>query len=187
MKHFNLTGGYLTLSFSFFLIINLLLYIVLIGVYARLSDAPMFFPASCVLAIALPLFDFLFLKKIIKENFDGFMIFLMSFCVSLSIIVFAVFAPTFFDRSISYHMAFYATEAGSLKKSEIETIYAKRIFEKRFSDAERSGFITSDDGENFYPTTKAKIFTAISLCLGKATNSLQEYEDMKKELQSNES
>lgn len=115
------------------------------------------------------------------------MIFLMSVCMSLSIIVFAVFAPTFFDRSISYHMAFYATEAGSLKKSEIETVYAKRIFEKRFSDAERSGFITSTDGENFFPTTKAKIFTAISLWLGKATNSLQEYDDMKKELRANES
>lgn len=110
------------------------------------------------------------------------------FCLYAAVIFVAgVFGPVFIDRSISYHMAFFAAEHGELAKSPMERYYAREIFEKRFREAQTARFLDAGQGEDMYfPTTTARIFTAVMRPIGELTGSLGEYEAMKREMDEHE-
>lgn len=97
-------------------------------------------------------------------------------------VILAVFGPTFIDRSISYHIAFYASDMGEVNIRDIEDEFSSAIFDKRIHDAVETGFITQE-GDIFRPTAKAKIMTAILKPIGEITGSLETYNQMKESVQ----
>ena len=54
----------------------------------------------------------LFIMKTAKGIYDKFTVFVTGIVYLLGVISISVFGPTFIDRSISYHIAFYAVEEG---------------------------------------------------------------------------
>lgn len=118
-----------------------------------------------------------------KKIFDKFTCFVIGVTYCLTILVFSVFGPTFIDRSISYHIAFLATEEKQIKIEDIEKEFSDEIFEKRIHDAVVTGFIVENENGSFEPTWKSKIITKILKPIGFITGSLNEYEKLKIELQ----
>lgn len=98
------------------------------------------------------------------------------------ILIFAVFGPVFIDRSISYHIAFYAAEEGTVNIDDIKDEFSNEIFRKRIDDAQVAGVIKLQDDGTFKPTIKAKIIKGILYPIGEITNSLDTYKLMKSEV-----
>ena len=173
-----------------FVVFCLLLYLLVLGIYARLADNILFFPVSCFLAVIIPLMVYIIFRRYWNKYIFAVARPLLLLNSTLIIIVFAVFGPTFIDRSISYHLAFLAVERGYLDKAELETSgYTKAVFEKRYQDAQITGFITPVDNEVdiYVPTKKAKILYAILKPLGEATSSLNEYKSLLHEISKTDS
>ena len=159
-------------------------YLLLLGIYTRISDDPIIFFASLLisllLSVAAGILLFFFGKR--HGTFDAFTAGLSATVYFLGLVILAVFGPVFIDRSISYHIAFYATEQERIAIDDMRDEFSYQIFEKRIHDAIATGFIVENEDGTYSPSAKAKIMTAILLPLGKATNSLGTYETMKEEV-----
>lgn len=155
-------------------------YLISISIYTRLTKYPIFF-GSCAIAVIVPLMLLILLEKYcdIYEKFTLFPIYIS--CVSV-ILIFAVFGPVFIDRSISYHIAFYAAEEGTVNIDDIKDEFSNEIFRKRIDDAQVAGVIKLQDDGTFKPTIKAKIIKGILYPIGEITNSLDTYKLMKSEV-----
>lgn len=121
----------------------------------------------------------IFYKYKIYETFTIILIGINYFFI---IFIFSVFGPVFIDRSISYHIAFYAVEKENIEIKKIEKSFGKDIFDKRISDAIRTGFIVENKQNKYHPSKKAKIMYNIMYPIGKMTNSLTTYENMKNKI-----
>lgn len=169
-------------------VISLVLYLIMIGIYTRVSEDPIIFFASVVIAVIVSAAVWLILAKFsgpwsVKKYFDGFTLTVMSLFYCLAVIVVAVFGPTFIDRSISYHIAFYAAEEGSIKIEDIRDEFSTEIFDKRIHDASVTGFIELQSDGSYTPTWKAKFITAVLKPLGELTESNETYEQMKRKVE----
>ena len=166
-------------------IASFVLYLLGIGIYTRVSKDPIIFFASMIMgiiAVAVVCFGIGMLKK---KLFDRFTILMMSLVYFLGIVVLAVFGPTFIDRSISYHLAFYAVEENVVYVDAIEEEFSSAIFEKRVHDAVETGFLTLNDDGSMSPTLKAKLMYYVLRPLGELTGSMDTYYAMKEEVQFN--
>ena len=165
-------------------ILAVFFYLVLIGVYTRLSKDPIIFialrvPVSAI-SPALPA-EQLFGGG--AHSFDNrFCIFLTVLVYLFGLILLSVFGPTFIDRSISYHIAFYAVDEGEIDIGEMEEVFSKEIFEKRIHDAIVSRFIVETGDGKYAPTWKAQLMTAVLKPLGELTGSLGTYSNMVDEI-----
>ncbi len=162
--------------------ISILLYILLISLYNRLVCNPIIFLASIIIGIILSLILCVIYYK--YKVFEFFTIFIIGINYFFIIFIFSVFGPVFIDRSISYHIAFYAVEKENIEIKKIETSFGKDIFDKRMNDAIRTGFIV-ENKDIYSPSTKAKIMYYIMYPIGKITNSLDTYNDMKNKIVDN--
>ena len=172
-----------TVLFVIGVIICLILYLFGIRIYVNLSDDPIIFVASIVLAVLLPAVVYSVGYKFWKKAFDGYHIFLMYVSTVMLTVFLAVFGPVFIDRSISYHIAFYAAEQGEVNINEIRDEFSVEIFDKRIHDAQAVGAIEMKDDENFVPTAKAKFIWWFLGGMGKWSNTLGTYEEMKEKVQ----
>lgn len=156
----------------------LVLYLFSIFLYTNISAEPIIFFASGYLALLLAAVTGGLIFIFFRKAFDRFTIVLMSLCCALIIILFAIFGPVFIDRSISYHIVFYATEHGNIKADQLENTFSRATFDKRIKEAQAAGFIVPDDNGRFIPTPKAKLFSAIMKSLGKLSHTLENYQAM---------
>lgn len=177
-KYIHEKYGLKVLLFVGQLISTLLLYVLGIWLYTTLSAKPIIFFASCYLALVLAVATGWLILVLFRKIVDVFTVTLMSLCCAMIIILFAVFGPVFIDRSISYHIVFYATEHGTIRIDQMEQAFSHAIFSKRIDDAQAAGFITPNADGSFAPTMKAKLFTAIMVPLGKISHSLENYKSM---------
>lgn len=180
--------------FSLGLILVILFYLVGIAIYTKVSAYPVIFFFSILLsvlgsALALGLIAILSRRRVKKKaldpskfSFDPFSLSLMFVIYIMSINIISIFGPTFIDRSISYHVAFYAVEKGKIDVDQVREKFANAIFEKRINDAEVSGFLVKNEEGLLVPTTKAKVMYAMLMPLGELTNSLGTYNAMKEEI-----
>lgn len=100
----------------------------------------------------------------------------------MGLVVLTTYGPTFIDRSISYHIAFYATDEEKVDIDEMREEFSEKIFDKRIHDAVETGFIEKGTDGYYTPTWKAKVMTSILKPIGKATGSLQTYEELREVL-----
>lgn len=128
------------------------------------------------------LFICLLFGRLAKDFFDKFTIFVIGLVYYLGLIIFAVFGPTFIDRSISYHLAFYAAEEGEVYIENIEQVFSRDIFEKRMHDAVETGFLEQNQDGSMSPTFKSKIMYDILKPIGEWTGTLDTYYKMKEEV-----
>ena len=103
---------------------------------------------------------------------------MICFVYFLGLIIVSVFGPTFIDRSISYHIAFYAVDEGTVDIEEIRDEFSYAIFDKRIHDAVETGFIKEKDDGTYEPATKARIMDAVLKPIGKLTGTLETYNEM---------
>ncbi len=161
-------------------VISILLYLVLIGIYTRCSEDPIIFFASLfIAAIVIVINGFLLWKSNLFDSFTLSMICLVYF---MGLIVLITYGPTFIDRSISYHIAFYATDEQKIDVNEMRESFSEEIFDKRIHDAVETGFIKEGSDGYYMPTWKAKAMTGILKPIGKITGSLRTYEDLREVL-----
>lgn len=166
--------------FILFALAALIAYLLLIGVYTKISSDPIIFIASICLAVVISIIICLCLKRIKKVTWDTFTILMVGIVYFMEIIIVAIFGPTFIDRSISYHVAFYAVEKEKFYMEDIEDAFSKDIFEKRMHDALVTGFVVQNDDGSLSPTMKAKIMYYVLEPIGELTGSLDTYCNMKK-------
>lgn len=100
----------------------------------------------------------------------------------MGIIILTVFGPTFIDRSISYHIAFYAVDEQMVDIDEIKYEFSEEIFNKRIHDAIETGFIVEGPDGYYMPTWKSKVVTVILKPIGELTGSLDTYKVLKEKL-----
>lgn len=160
-------------------LVCIVLYLLGVGIYTRISSDPIIFIASLFLAVGIPIAECFVLKFLKRDLFDGFTLGVICLVYAMGILVLSVFGPTFIDRSISYHIAFYAAEEGAVQISDIEEAYSKEIFDKRIHDAVVAGFVTQNEDGSLSPTLKAKVFYAVMAPIGKITNSMDSYYSLK--------
>lgn len=167
-------------------ILAIFLYLVLIGVYTRLSKDPIIFIASLIIGPVSAVMSTLLAEHLFARGgrsfYNRFCIFLTVLVYLFGLILLSVFGPTFIDRSISYHIAFYAADEGEIDIGEMEEVFSKEIFEKRIHDAIISGVITETGERKYAPTWKAKLMTAVLKPLGELTGSLGTYSNMVDEI-----
>ncbi len=178
MKVFFRKTGFLIVG----VIITLLFYFIGIRIYVKISKDPIIFFASIILAIIIPVLVYWIPRKLWKKQFDQYSIFLMYVCSVLVTIFVAVFGPVFIDRSISYHIAFYAAEENYVNIEDIRDEFSVEIFDKRIHDAQIAGVIEVNEDGMFKPTWKAKLISKILIPIGKFTNSLDTYYKMKEKV-----
>lgn len=161
-------------------VLSILFYFILIGIYTRCSDDPIIFFASLLIAvIAIMINGFLLWRS---GLFDFFTLSMICLVYLMGLIVLTTYGPTFIDRSISYHIAFYATDEEKIDIDEMRESFSKDIFDKRIHDAVETGFIEEGTDGYYTPTWKAKVMTGILKPIGKITGSLQTYEELKETL-----
>lgn len=100
----------------------------------------------------------------------------------MGIIILTTYGPTFIDRSISYHIAFYAVDEQIVDVDEIRQEFSEEIFNKRIHDAVETGFIKVGEDGHYVPTWKAEIVTGVLKPIGRMTGSLDTYEELKEKL-----
>ncbi len=149
-------------------------YLCLIGIYTRLSSDPIIFFASVVIAVLAAFLCCIFLIKKGGGMFDHFTVAVIGMVYFMGIILLAVFGPTFIDRSISYHIAFYAADTGEVDVEDIRDKFSAEIFDKRIHDAVVSGALKTEN-DKLVPTWKAKCLAVILKPLGEITGSLDTY------------
>ncbi|MGN0740811.1 MAG: hypothetical protein ACI4LX_11640 [Treponema sp.] len=160
----------------------------MLSVYTRISDDPIIFFVSigfaAVISVTAGVLLFFNGKK--KNLFTGFEAFLSSLTCFFALVVFITFGPVFIDRSISYHLAFYASEQKRIYIDDIREEFSSEIFEKRIHDAIETGFLKDNGDGSFSPSPKAEFMTMTLLPLGKLTGSLGTYENMKEKMKDHE-
>lgn len=161
-------------------VISILLYFVLIGIYTRCSDDPIIFFASLVIALVVILVNGILLWK--SGLFDSFTLSMICLVYFMGLIVLTTYGPTFIDRSISYHIAFYAADEEKIDIDEMREEFSEAIFDKRIHDAVETGFIVEGTDGYYTPTWKSKVMTAILKPIGKMTGSLHTYEELREAL-----
>ncbi len=163
----------------------IVLYCLGIGIYTRVSEDPIVFFASLVIGLIVAAAVCLLLAKVTRGLYDRFTVFVMGVVYLFGVIGLSVFGPTFIDRSISYHIAFYAVEEGKVNVDDIEEAFSRSIFEKRIHDATETGFLTVNDDGSLSPSFKAKLMYYTLKPLGDLTGSMETYNEMKEEIQNN--
>ena len=153
------------------------------GIYTRIYPNPIIFFASLILGMVSVILGCFIIQKLSKKLFDSFTIFTMSAVYYLGIIILSVFGPTFIDRSISYHIVFYAAEKEEFYVEDIEREFSKDIFNKRIYDAVATGFLKQNKNGSISPTIKSKIMYTILKPIGEVTNSMSTYYEMKKKVE----
>lgn len=159
--------------------ITVALYFLLIGIYTRIAADPIIFFASLFIAIIVIVISGVVLWK--TGLFDYFTLSMVCLVYLMGIIILTVFGPTFIDRSISYHIAFYAADEQEVDIDEIREVFSEEIFNKRIHDAVETGFIEEKEGI-FMPTWKAEFMTFILKPVGEITGSLETYEELREKL-----
>lgn len=162
-------------------VLAIVCYICLLGIYTRLSSDPIIFFASVVIAVLVAFLCCLFLLKTGRGIFDHFTIAVIGMVYFMGVLLLAVFGPTFIDRSISYHIAFYAADMGEVDVVNIRDSFSSEIFDKRVHDAVVTGVIKEDHGK-LVPTLKAKWISAVLKQLGEMTDSPDTYNEMKERI-----
>lgn len=162
---------------------SVILFFLGIGIYTRISSNPIIFFASLVLGIISTVLSCFIIQKFSKKLFEKFTLFVIAIVYYLGIIILSVFGPTFIDRSISYHIAFYAAEKGEFYIQNIEKEFSKDIFDKRIHDAVSTGFLKQNKNGSVSPTIKSKIMYVILKPIGELTNSMDTYYEMKKKVE----
>lgn len=156
------------------------LYLVCIGIYCRISNDPIIFFASLVISLIVSVGVGVGIYFLLKRNIDKFSVVTMIISYLLGLVILSVFGPTFIDRSISYHIAFYAVDEGEVNVEKIRDEFSYAIFDKRIHDAIATGFIEDSGTDGVYvPTKKAYVIDAILKPIGKLTDSLGTYEEMR--------
>lgn len=161
-------------------VIAVLLYFILIGIYTRVSDDPIIFFASLVIALVVIVINGFLLWK--SGLFDPFALSMVCLVYFMGLIVLTTYGPTFIDRSISYHIAFYAVDEQKVDIDEMREKFSEEIFDKRIHDAVETGFIEEGTDGYYMPTWKAKVMTGILKPIGKLTGSLHTYEELRETL-----
>lgn len=157
-------------------------YLCLTGIYVRVSADPIIFISSFVIAPVTVFGCCMLLMKKGEGLFDRFTITMIGLVYFMGIMLLAVFGPTFIDRSISYHIAFYASDMGEVDIEDIRDEFSAEIFDKRIHDAVETGVLKKEGGR-FLPTWKARFVAAVLKPLGKLTGSLDTYNEMKEKVQ----
>lgn len=160
-------------------IVCLLLYLMAIRVYVNISKDPIIFMASVVMAVAIPCLVWFAGWKFWKRYFDINHVFFMYVSAVMATVLVSVFGPVFIDRSISYHIAFYAAEQGEVDIEDIRDEFSVEIFNKRIHDAQAVGVIEMREDNTFVPTVKAKILWWFLGGMGKWSGTMDTYENMK--------
>ncbi|HIF35520.1 MAG TPA: hypothetical protein EYQ71_02460 [Candidatus Thioglobus sp.] len=122
------------------------------------------------------------MKKYFQNEFDPFTTLVNATCIALVCLVFSVFSHVFIDRSISYHIAFYASQNKSINFKEFQAKTATFMYQKREKDAVSAGFIIKNPDGSYSPTLKATIFTTLMVFYGNLTNSLGDYNLLKDQM-----
>lgn len=154
-------------------------YCILISLYNRLSKDPIIFFASLIISLFVTIGVCFAIFRLTKKSFCGALLFLLGLSYFLALILVSVFGPTFIDRSISYHIAFYAAEEGVVKPEELQETFSNDIFNKRIHDALVSDILKEDEDGSLIPTTKCKLLYCIMRPIGELTNSMGNYYEMK--------
>lgn len=160
--------------------ISIILYLVFIGMYTRLSADPIIFFASLFIAVIIIVINGVILWK--SGLFDYFTLSMICLVYLMEIIILTTYGPTFIDRSISYHIAFYAADEQKVDVNEIRQEFSEEIFNKRIHDAVETGFIEASVDGFYVPTWKAKLMTSVLKPIGRVTGSLDTYEELKGKL-----
>lgn len=163
-------------------VLDVAAYLCAIGIYTRVSKDPIIFFASIVIAIVTTIIICTVLYKFIRVNWDIFTTSMVGIVYFLGIMIIAIFGPTFIDRSISYHIAFYAVEEKNVNVEEMRKVFSEEIFEKRIHDAVATGFVNENQDKSLSPTIKAKIMYHVLEPIGELTDSLGTYESMKEKM-----
>ena len=162
---------------------TVILYLLGIGIYTRISSNPIIFFASLIIGIFAVILNCIIIQKFSNKLFDSFTIFMIAIVYYFNVIILSTFGPTFIDRSISYHIAFYATEKKEFYIEDIEKEFSKDIFDKRISDAVSTGFLKQNKNGSVSPTIKSKIMYTVLKPIGEITNSMDTYYEMKKKIE----
>lgn len=162
---------------------TVILFIIGISIYTRIFKNPIIFFASLFIGIISVIFNCFFIQKFSKNLFEGFTLFIMGLVYYLGIIILSIFGPTFIDRSISYHIVFYAVEKKSFYVRDVEREFSKEIFNKRVYDAVTTGFLKQNKNGSVSPTIKSKIMYVVLKPIGEMTNSMVTYNEMKIKLE----
>lgn len=172
------------LPFLVYIFLSLGLFLVIIFIFSNRGIATNYFVYGSILSFIIPLVASLGLtmSRYWKNKVQ---IILAILVCQLTIFCTNIFGPVFLDRSISYHLVFYAVKNGKLVPEDFERRFSGYVFSKRVEDAVSVGLLKSGRGggagEEFHPTDKAKRFDCIFQALGRITGSLDNYKDMIKE------
>lgn len=163
-------------------VIDVVIYLTLIGLYTRINSDPIIFFASIAIAAVTTIIICLVLHKFLKGKWDSFTTTIVGLVYFLGILIIAIFGPVFIDRSISYHILFYAVEEENIDVGEMREVFSEDIFDKRMHDAITTGFVTENEDGTLSPTGKAKFIYYILKPIGYLTDSFDTYENMKEML-----
>lgn len=169
-------------AFLISFIITFIVYLMLVRMLTSLFPQKILFFGACLISIITSLLTIILCQLFSKNSYDTFNAVLLYLVSALLLIVFTIMGPAFIDRSISYHIVFYATEKNNIKIEEMEDVFAHEIFEKRINDELKAGMIESLPNGTYCATTKAKVISFVLLLLGKVTGTLGTYNDMKNKI-----
>ena len=172
----NRSGGIMKkpLHFCLLLLFSIFLMFPVTYIYKTFFGGVLFFSAFAI-AFFSAFLAFLVWLKFYKEKFEGFLVFMALFFVS---VIFIYFAPVTLDRSLSSFIYFYAVENGEIKKDIYDEKYFSKYIERRFTDGDKIGFLNCSD-EICKPTIKTKIVYYLLYPCGKFSNTMDEYEKFK--------
>ena len=165
--------------FSVYIFLSMALFLVFISIYSNITLVKNYFVYGSILSFILPLLTALGLTRS-QQWRNKTQLSLAIVACQLIIFCANIFGPVFIDRSISYHLVFYAVKHGKLDPKDFERRLSGYVFSKRVEDALFAGLLESRDGE-VHPTDKAERFEWIFQTLGEMTGSLDNYQEMIKE------
>lgn len=164
------------LCFFIILVVSIIIYIIFLNVISLIYPNNIIFIYSCIFILC---YSILFSFAVYFYSKDLFLTLSLSGNIGLLLFIFATFGPVFIDRSISYHIAFIASEEGEISLTQLEKAWSKDIIQKRLFEGCQSGMLQYDRNDIYLPTTKSKIYTKIMLFIGKITQSIQNYQFLK--------
>lgn len=162
---------YFFIIYFCFLVVS---YLALMKCESYLFGFSIFFVSS-VLSVLIPIGTSFFVKKysFIKSSFENFLVAVIGFFI---LFTFSVFGPVFIDRSISYHLVFYAVENGKIQEEVFQKQFADSVFQKRIHDAQMAQFLEKTPEGDYVPTRKAFIFSKIMKLIGNLSGSMDNYD-----------
>ncbi|MBR6412399.1 MAG: hypothetical protein IKS41_04485 [Alphaproteobacteria bacterium] len=110
---------------------------------------------------------------------NGFESFLIYITLSTSLFTFLIMGPFVVERSLSCFIYFKAVEDGSVFQDKLPNEFMESFIQKRFDDGVKGNFLTKQ-GSAYLPTHRAQLFYAIYYPLGILTNTLNNYQQFKK-------